>query len=328
MDKFRSSARAQDLTTTIHAVVTRKFDCDAVHVSDGGEGFRGSFSGETTLLRVRGPWGEVHDAPLTRVRVGSQTWGVIEVAEIVGRHFRDAPTSREALTASSAGVGDALALAARHDVDRLLVGCGGSATSDGGEGCYDAWHDGPALTAATDVTATFLRALDYAEQKGVDRADLSLLELRLSDVAARYERECGRDVVAVARTGAAGGLAGALYARGADLVSGFEHVARASRLAERIADARVVITGEGRLDGGSLEGKVVSGVCSLTTPDQRVLVVCGAADARAVRQLTTHQPWVHVEVLVSRFGERRSREDTLRCVSEVVDDFLSRGSGP
>jgi glycerate kinase len=326
MDKFRSTASARDLTSIIQAVASTKYDCDAVGVSDGGEGFRKSFSGDTIALRVRSPWGEIHDAPMTRLRVGGETLGVVEVAEIIGRHFREAPTSSEALAASSAGVGDALLLAARHDVDRVVVGCGGSATSDGGRGCYDVWRarrGGLALTGATDITATFMGALAYAEQKGVDRADLEPLERRLSEVVTLYERDCGHDVAHAARTGAAGGLAGALYALGADLVSGFEEVARASRLAERVAAAGVVITGEGRFDEGSLDGKVVAGVCGLTTSDQRVLVVCGAADAGAVRLLRSRHPWVRVEDLVSRFGERRARAATLGCVADVVKEFLA-----
>lgn len=326
IDKFRSTASASDLASTIVRALGPTADVDAVRVSDGGEGFRRSFAGVTRTIQVRGPWGEVHDAPMTRFGVGGETWGVVEVAEIIGRSIREVPTSREALAASSAGVGDALILAARDDLDRVVVGCGGSATSDGGEGCYDVWRwaGSPlSLTAATDVTATFLGAVRYAEQKGIDESDLGLLARRLDAVAARYQRESGRDVLPVERTGAAGGLAGGLYALGADLASGFEEVARASRLAERIADARVVITGEGRFDAGSLDGKVVSEVCALTTENQRVLVVCGAADLAAVGQLEIRQPWVHVESLVSRFGERRARAMTLACVAEVVEGFMA-----
>jgi glycerate kinase len=327
MDKFRSTASAADLVSTICATLSVGDDCDALIMSDGGEGFRLAFSGETIQLRVRGPWGEIHDAPMTRLCAGDESVGVLEVAEIIGRNIRITPSSADALAASSAGVGDALILAAQHHVDRVVVGCGGSATSDGGEGCYDVWRAAGvdlALTGATDITATFLGALRYAEQKGVDGSDVSLVENRLREVARRYRRECHRDVVSVERTGAAGGLAGALYALGAELVSGFEEVARANRLAERIATAHVVITGEGRVDAGSLEGKVVAGVCALTTEFQRVLVVCGAADPEAVRRLQERYPWVHVQDLVSQFGERRAREATLACVADVVARFIAR----
>ncbi len=327
MDKFRSTASAADLGSAIRSALGSAFECDEVVMSDGGEGFRLAFLGETIWLRVRGPWGELHDAPMTRLRSGDETIGVLEVAEIIGRNFRDAPSSVDALAATSAGVGDALVLAAGRDVDRVVVGCGGSATSDGGEGCYDVWRGAGidvALTGATDITATFFGALRYAEQKGVDAADLSLVEHRLHEVAARYQRECDRDVVSVERAGAAGGLAGALYVLGANLVSGLDEVARANGLAERIGSSQLVITGEGRVDAGSLEGKVVAGVCALTTASQRVLVVCGAADPDAVGRLQERHPWVQVEDLVSRYGERRAREDTLTCVADVVTTYVSR----
>jgi glycerate kinase len=327
MDKFRSTASAADLVSTIQTALGNDVECDAMIMSDGGEGFRHAFTGETISLRVRGPWGELHDAPMTRLRRDGETVGVLEVAEIIGRDFQYAPSSLDALAATSAGVGDALLLAADHDVDRVVVGCGGSATSDGGQGCYDVYRAaglGLALTGATDITATFMGALRYAEQKGVDASDVALVEHRLIELAARYQREGTRDVMSVERTGAAGGLAGALYALGADLVSGFEEVARANRLAERIAPAQLVITGEGRVDLGSLEGKVVAGVCALTTERQQVLVVCGAADPEAVSRLQQRHPWVQVEDLVSRFGERRAHDETLECVGEVVAHFVSR----
>jgi glycerate kinase len=325
-DKFRSTATAAELGSTIRDALSPDFHCDVLAMSDGGEGFRLAFSGETIPLAVRGPWGEVHEAPMTRLRVGEQAIGVLEVAEIIGRSLRPTPTGNEALAASSAGVGDALVAAAASGVDRVVIGCGGSASSDGGVGCYDVVRASTfdvALTAATDITATFLGALRYAEQKGVTPSDVPLVEGRLRELAARYARECGRDVAMIERTGAAGGLGGALCALGAELVSGFDEVARANGLAGRIASAQLVITGEGRFDTGSLEGKVVAEVCALTRETQRVLVVCGAADRDAVRRLQLRHPWVRVEDLVSRFGERRAMESTLACVAQVVADFAS-----
>ena len=325
IDKFRSTASAEALASAIATVLGPGFDCEELGLSDGGEGFRRAFRGETVQLHVRGPWGEEHEAPMTRLRVGEETIGVLEVAEIIGRGFRPTPTSLEALAASSAGVGDALIAAATHGLDRVVLGCGGSASSDGGEGCYDAWRASPrdvALTAATDITATFLGALRFAAQKGVADDDVGDLERRLRRQANRYQRECGLDVEPVERTGAAGGLCGALYALGAELVSGFDAVATASRLAERMASAEIVITGEGRLDTGSLEGKVVAGVCALSTASQHVLVVCGAVGSDARRHLRQRHPWVQVRDLVSLYGERRAHEETLACVAEVVADFV------
>ena len=325
MDKFRATASARELCTAITATSVTGFSFDALALSDGGEGFRSSFEGEVLDLAARDPWGDWHEVPLTVLASSPHTTGVLEVAEIIGRSHRHVATSREALAASSAGVGDAIIASAARGVTRLVVGCGGSATSDGGEGCYDVLERHPGLglhlVAATDITADFFGALRYCEQKGVAPDDVGVVAERLERLADRYHGR-GRDVRQVARTGAAGGLAGGLYAVGATLVSGFDEVARTNELASRIETAAIVITGEGRLDAGSLEGKVVSGVCALSHGDQRVLVVCGSSDAATVAELTRRYPWVRVRDLVARCGQRRAFEDTLACVSEVAADFL------
>jgi glycerate kinase len=327
MDKFRSSASSADLAASITTRGPREVVFDVVALSDGGEGFRAAFDGEVVMLRVRDPWGEWYDAPLSIVASSHETLGVVEVAEIIGRSRRPSPTSSEALAASSEGVADAILASVAWGVTRVVVGCGGSATSDGGEGCYQVLRRAGGLevevTAATDITADFFGVLRYAEQKGVATRDLGIVEQRLEHLADRYERLGACDVRRVARTGAAGGLSAALYALGANLVSGFDEVAKVKNLSTRIDAASRVITGEGRLDEGSLEGKVVSGVCALTNEEQRVLVVCGSKDAAAARVLTDRHPWVQVADLVSRYGQRRAFDDTLGCVGEVVADFLA-----
>ncbi|NNN07605.1 MAG: hypothetical protein HKL85_00225 [Acidimicrobiaceae bacterium] len=326
MDKFRSTAVASELATAIAGCGVEGTTFDVATLSDGGEGFRSAFRGDVVSLQVRDPWGEWHEAPLTLVTTGYGVLGVIEVAEIIGRSRRRAPTSNEALAASSAGVGDAIVASASWGVTHVVVGCGGSATSDGGEGCYEvllnAGELGISLSAATDIDAEFLGALRYAEQKGVARSDLAVVQQRLEKLADRYERQSGLDVRHTARTGAAGGLSGALFALGANLVSGLDEVVNVNNLAARMKWASTIITGEGRFDAGSLEGKVVSGVCALTTEGQRVLVVCGSSDIEAVNVLIDRYPWVRVVDLVSRFGERRALSDTIESVAQVAREFL------
>ncbi len=327
MDKFRSTASGAELAAAIIECGVADCTFDVVPLSDGGEGFRSAFRGDVVSVRVRDPWGRWQDAPLTVVASDDTSFGVIEVAEIIGRSRRRTPTPADALAASSEGVADAILASSSFGVTHLVVGCGGTATSDGGEGCYEALLRAGgsriSLEAATDIDAEYFGALRYAEQKGVARGDLTVVARRLEYLAGRFERLSGRDVRHVARTGAAGGLSGALYALGATMVSGFDEVARINALASRIEAASLVITGEGRLDEGSLEGKVVSGVCALTDENQRVLVVCGSLDVAAARELTRRHPWVRVVDLVTRFGERAALQDTLVGVAEVVREFVT-----
>ena len=137
-----------------------------------------------------------------------------------------------------------------------------------------------------------------------------------------YERDYHVDVRGLEGSGAAGGLAGGLAALGATLVPGFDVVADALQLAERIAHARLVVTGEGFLDEQSFRGKAVGGVTELArAAGVPVLVVAGDV---YVDDLPDH---VEVVSLVDRFGDDRARTEVLACVETVVRERLSRAEG-
>ena len=214
--------------------------------------------------------------------------------------------------------------------ERLLIGCGGSATSDGGLGCYQVLRDAGGLpvpvVAATDVRSRFLDARNFAEQKGVSAADLHVVDLRLNEARALYVKEQGVDVELLDRSGAAGGIAGALAALGGVLTSGFDAVADAVGLRERIARSSLVVTGEGRFDLGSLEGKVIIGIAGLTDHAARLLVVCGEVVLEALDAFERHYPNAKVVSLSDRYGVSAAMSETLNCVDEVVTsevlDFL------
>jgi glycerate 2-kinase len=324
-DKFRGSATSRELgDAAAHAAREHAHEADVVALSDGGEGFLDVFAGDDVTFRVAGPLGDtvvarlrLHDGPDGPV-------GVIESADVVGRHLLVHPTPDEALAASSDGLGHLLLEGARLGARRLLVGCGGSATSDAGLGCYRVLRDAGGLpvpvTAATDVTARFFDARRYAEQKGVDPNDLRRVDERLATARALYLEEYGVDVGDVERTGAAGGIAGALFALGATLTGGFDLVAREVALASRLAGASFVVTGEGRLDAGTLEGKVVAGVADLTTSP--LLVLCGSLDDASARRFASRYPAARLVSLVERFGEQRAMADAPGCVRLLVAEAL------
>jgi glycerate kinase len=173
-----------------------------------------------------------------------------------------------------------IATALRGGARRVIVGVGGSATTDGGLGAVDAlgWSlVGQDVTVACDVTTTFLDAATvYGPQKGATSAQVSLLTGRLARLAEVYEDRTGVDVTGLEGGGAAGGLAGGLAAIGAQLEPGFEVVARAAGFDDALAGADVVVTGEGKLDPTSFEGKVVGGVLEWAADEgvaDRVVIV-------------------------------------------------------
>ncbi|MGC1419432.1 MAG: glycerate kinase [Acidimicrobiales bacterium] len=323
MDKFRDTASARELCDAVARVgLARDRDVDTQPMSDGGEGFRDAFVGEEATIEVPGPLGAKVSAKVTLVPADEGPVGVLEVAEVIGRHLLGSPSRSDAWVASSAGVGDLIVACEHLGVQRLLIGCGGSATSDGGRGCYDVVRDAGGLavpvTVATDVTARFSGARRYAEQKGIDPEDLEELDRRLEEVRALYLRDTGVDVEALDRAGASGGVPGALAALGAELVSGFDAVAQAVGLTGRVRAASFVVTGEGRFDGGSLEGKVVDGVAALVKPGTDLLVVCGSIEDEAAQIFRRRYPTVTMVSLVERFGEVAAKADAVGCVEAVV----------
>ena len=326
-DKFRGTATSRELgDAAARAAARRGRAVDVVVLSDGGEGFLDAFDGEDVTCAVPGPLGETVVARL-RLHEGVEGLvGVIESADVVGRHRLARPTRGEALVASSAGLGRLILEGVRLGVGRLVVGCGGSATSDAGLGCYQVLRAAGGLpvpvTAATDVTARFRDARRYATQKGVADEDLARVDERLDLARDLYLDEHGVDVDGVERTGAAGGIAGALFALGASLVGGFDLVAREVGLAARLAEASLVVTGEGRLDEGTLEGKVVAGVADLATGP--LLVVCGSLDHAAAAAFSSRHPDARLIGLAERYGEERSFADAPGCVEALVAEALER----
>ena len=114
----------------------------------------------------------------------------------------------------------------------------------------------------------------FGPQKGADPDTVTVLEQRLTDWAAELDAAAGKAVTGERGAGAAGGLGAGLLALGGRRESGATVIAEHTRLADDVADAELVITGEGRFDDQSLHGKVVSALAGAArgTP---VLVLAG-----------------------------------------------------
>ena len=160
-------------------------------------------------------------------------------------------------------------------------------------------------TIACDVQTRFVDAADvYGPQKGASPAQVALLRRRLEMLAGQYEARTGIDVRIIDGAGAAGGLAGGLAALGARIEPGFDVVANAVRLDDQLEGCDLVVTGEGRLDAPSLEGKVVGGVldAAVAAGVEHRVVICGVADEQARGRLEADG--VRVLTLVDRAWDR------------------------
>jgi glycerate 2-kinase len=263
-DKFRGTLTAAAAAAAITRGLERAgmSDIRQVPLADGGEGTLDALlaarGGARRQVTVTGPLGDPVRADYALLPDGT---AVVEMAQASGLAL--VAPHNDPLRASTRGTGELIAAAARG-AKRVVVGVGGSASTDGGLAAVEAlnWSLGGAdVTVACDVTTPFLEAASvYGPQKGATQAQVALLTRRLERLADEYRSRAGVDVTELEGAGAAGGLAGGLAAIGARLEPGFEVVAQAAGLDEVMAGADFVITGEGRLDATSFDGKVVGGV--------------------------------------------------------------------
>jgi len=287
--------------------------------SDGGDGFAESvghhFDTQLAPCTVSGPL--LRPITARYVWAPADRLAIIESAQANGLPLLS-EEERDPLRTTTYGVGELLLDAVRRGAERIIIGVGGSATVDGGVGMAQAlgftFVDGAgaplgpkigefgdvdevigppdhplcgvAVSVACDVRTRLLgpRATSavwiYGPQKGGTEQSLGLIEQRLARLDARIEATLGRDYGSVEMGGAAGGLAAGLAVfAGAELRQGMQLFDELTGLREQVARSDLVITGEGRLDAQSAEGKVadyVSGLCrELGVP---VFALCGSAE--------------------------------------------------
>ncbi len=324
-DTFRGMAPAVAIAAAVaRAVEWAGGACDEAPVADGSEGTLEALGGAVRSTAVRGPLGEPVAAEW---RMQADGTAVVETARASGLALAGGPEGNDPLRASTAGTGELIAAALDAGASRVVVGAGGSASTDGGLAALTALnprrrlHAGVELVVACDVDTLFVDAAEvFAPQKGASPAQAALLRRRLERLAQIYLRDYGVDVRDEPGSGAAGGLAGGLFAAGALLVPGFDVVAEAISLGERIAAAELVVTGERTLDAESFEGKAVGGVVDLAVAaGVPVLIVAVDVVAEEVPELPDS---VRVVSLAARFGQERALADAAGCIEEVVGTHL------
>ena len=254
---------------------------------------------------------------------------VIEMARASGLELVGGAEGNDPVAAATHGTGELIAAAVDAGARRVLVGVGGSATTDGGLGALRALHPlarlrGVELVVACDVRTRFVDAAAVLRPaEGRQRRRRSSCSPAGSSAWPRCtSRTTASTCAPIEGSGAAGGLAGGLAAIGAELVEGFELVADEVDLYGRIEGADLVVTGEGFLDDQSFEGKVVGGVADLAA-EAGVPVVAVVGEVVRRRPPTASRSIS----LVERFGEERAMADTIRCVEEVVAELLASVAG-
>ena len=318
-DSFKGTLSSLDICRIAEETVPLVFDtCEviAVPVADGGEGtvecFLKAISAEHVTISVHGP----HYEPITAAYAKKGNTAVIEMAAAAGlpavRNRKD-PTKT-----TTYGVGELIAHAVDSGCTEILLGLGGSATNDGGCGCAAALgavftdQNGEAFVpvggtlcdiAHIDLTVVKekLRGVSviamcdvenplygengaarvFGPQKGADEAQIRLLDKGLRHLADVIASDCGRDVHTAAGGGAAGGFgAGVLAFLSGTLRSGIDTILDTVGFDAMLQGTDLVITGEGRIDSQSVQGKVISGIAKRTSKAgvPLIAIVGGAAD--------------------------------------------------
>ncbi len=319
-DKFRGSATASEAAAAIGSAARELgWTVDLAPVSDGGEGFCSVLGGRLRAVTVRGPLGEPVQSAWFELDGGASA--AIEMAMASGLVLAGGEEANDPMRAGTEGVGELIAAAVKAGIRHLLVGMGGSASTDGGWGALEVLEPrsrlaGVRIEVACDVRTRFVDAAAvFAPQKGATPAQVEMLGRRLERLAQLYQQRYGVDVTDLEGAGVAGGLAGGLAALGATLSSGFEIVADRIDLAARIEGADLVVTGEGLLDAQSFEGKSVGGVTDLAAEfGVPVVVIAGDVDG-------DHD--VDLRTLVGYAGEAEAWRDPLGLLRRITFDVLS-----
>jgi glycerate kinase len=265
-------------------------------------------------LNARDPIGR--DVPCRYGWVEEQKLAIIEMAEASGL-WRLKPEERDPLRANTFGTGQLMRDAIERGATKILIGLGGSATTDGGVGMatalgYDLLTSDnedlepypgnlialvriensnvigmPEIIAACDVQNPLLgergTARVFAPQKGADAKTVVHLEASMTQLAEIVSESLECDFKGVPGAGAAGGLGfGLMSFCGANVRPGFELVAETIGLEALVREADLVITGEGRLDAQTLEGKGPAGVAQLARKHGKAtLAFAGSIDSGA-----------------------------------------------
>ena len=302
-DSFKGTVSSREICEIAQRVIPRHFPASEVvciPVADGGEGtvdcFIQAMGAQRVEDTVTNALGEKSAAAYARIG----ELAIIEMAAAAG--LPQVGALRCPGTATTYGVGELIAHAVDSGCRKILLGLGGSATNDGGCGCaaalgvrfYDA--DGQSFVPVGDTLGRIARidtakadellrsveitvmcdvtnplygptgaAYVFAPQKGADAEKVKSLDAGLRHFGDVIRSQLGIDVSRMPGAGAAGGMgAGCVALLGGTIQSGIDAVLDVTGFDRQLEGADLVITGEGRIDSQSADGKVISGVARRT----------------------------------------------------------------
>ncbi|MFY7908098.1 MAG: glycerate kinase [Emticicia sp.] len=319
-DKFRGSLDAPQVCEAMAEgirMVSPAIEVVSLPMADGGEGTLDLLlwysGGKKQIAKVQDPLGRIIEAEYGISADGKTAF--IEMAMASGLRLLKAD-ERNPLKTSTFGTGELIKTVVALGVENIILGIGGSATTDAGIGMAAAlgWkfldengqelnpigenllkvkkiqppissNQFPVLiTVACDVTNPLFgengAAYIYGPQKGADKEAVELLDKGLQNIAEIFTKDFGKDYAQIAGTGAAGGLGFGLMAfMNAELKEGVKLLMDFCAFEENLKNVNLIITGEGKIDNQTLQGKLIKGITDLATHAQiPIAAICGTLD--------------------------------------------------
>lgn len=305
-DSFKGSLTSKEVCDTIASALPEGNSITAIPLSDGGEGFAECMQNLCKGNKLYTKCHNINNQVIDGFIVANGDTAIIDVATASGLLKR-----KNVMQASSYGTGELIRFAAENGFKRIVLGLGGSGCCDGGMGClaalgarfYDENQNVIEHPKANDLNYIFgadfrgvVKDIDFtfacdveneyfgpngaayvfAPQKGARKTDVQELDEGLKRLNAFFKK----DIRSIKGGGAAGGVCGGLYAiYGGTIKSGFDIISEACRLEEKIKNADLVITGEGKTDRQTLMGKLPYKICKLAQKhSKKCVVISGSID--------------------------------------------------
>jgi len=361
-DKFRGSLSAQEVGEAIAQGITSvnaDYETTIIPMADGGEGslevLQANLKAEEKRTVVKDPLGR----SITSTYLMAGETAYIEMSRSSGLSLLT-KYEQNPLYTTTYGAGEMVLDALSHGAKNVYVFLGGSATNDMGIGMAEALgyefldRDGDRVPpvglslafimdikrvlrynpddvkfyAVTDVNNPLYGKHGatnvYAQQKGADKYAREILEKGVKKLARKCKKIIDKDVTKLAGAGAAGGLAGGMVAfLDAEITSGTNFMMDATGLKDILSSVDLVITGEGRIDEQTFQGKVVDGIAKAAHMQNiPVVAICGES-----KLTTTPEEISRVYDLISLSGSKeKSMTDTAELLktlsAQLISDFM------
>lgn len=342
IDSFKGSASSRELNVTAkEAILSLLPDAqvESFSIADGGEGTMEALSDkmEGTIETVSTVDLMGRELVASYLKMGDKAF--IESAQVIGID-KIRPNSATITQASTFGLGTLCLDAIHQGCREIFLSLGGSGSSDGGRGFLESLGfdftscqlaESSILGQVTikglaDVTNPYAGPNGFAKifgpQKGGSPEQLDKMDQEAQDFVNLVKACKGLDLQQVAGAGAAGGLGGAIAILGGAILPGFDTIAALVGLEQEMADADLILTGEGKLDGQSQAGKVPVAISRMGQKYQcPTIAICGSVeDAPELEDhfLATYA----IQRQFLDFDKAIEKQITLTNVKELVKNII------